>query len=303
MIALAAAAATGTALAIGLALSAGLIARNEAVEERNRAAMRMEASGGRARRNADGRARRGRTRATLERAGIDLEPETWTAWRCGASAFVGFGAALLAESPGVGIACALACLAGSEAWALARGSRRKGRFAEQLSGVLRQTAESMRGGLSVDRALVAAGTHMPDPSGAEFGRLGEEMAAGRTLSEALETLMDRTGDEDLKLVVAIVEVTKETGGSAASQLEGVAETIDSRIAVQRHLRAQTSTARASMVACAAAPWAGMALSSLPSPAAMEFWTSNPIGWAVIACVAVAEALGVLLLRRMMRLEA
>ena len=98
-------------------------------------------------------------------------------------------------------------------WLRIKRARRMARFGEQLPEVIDVIVRSLRAGhpLAVSLGLVARET--PDPAGAEFALVVDEVSYGRSLSEALENLYQRVGYPELRFFVASTAIAHQTGGN------------------------------------------------------------------------------------------
>lgn len=127
-------------------------------------------------------------------------------------------------------ACALAgCLAGYlapghiVAWLA---SRRRRTIEKSLPNALDLLVVCVEAGLGLDLAILQAATELrdcyPDISG-EFLLVNMEMRAGKRRADALHSLAERTGVEDLRKLVAVLVQTDRFGTSIAEALRGHAD--------------------------------------------------------------------------------
>jgi tight adherence protein B len=180
--------------------------------------------------------------------------------------------------------------------------RRLERFERQLPAALM----SLAGGLSAGASLAVALKHIVEQSEAplsqEFGLMLREQRLGVPFAAALDNLHARVPSEATVLVVAALRVAAQTGGNLAEALERIAETLRARQMLQGKIRALTAQGRLQAWIVGSLPvLLGLALDSL-EPQAMAVLWSTPLGWAVLAVVAVLETAGVLLIRRIVDID-
>jgi len=92
-----------------------------------------------------------------------------------------------------------------------------------------------------------------------------EMQLGRSLAQALDSMVRRLDSDDLVLIVTAIQIQYEVGGSLADILETVVETIRERIRIQREIRVLTAQQR----------FSGYVLIALPIGLAILLYIMNP----------------------------
>jgi tight adherence protein B len=121
-----------------------------------------------------------------------------------------------------------------------RQTRRVRAFDAQLPDVLDHLVGSLRAGYGLLQAVEWVGKRLPNPAGVEFDRVVREVQLGRTLPEALDSMVRRINSDDLALIVTAIKIQYEAGGSLADILETTAHTIRERVRIQREIRVLTA---------------------------------------------------------------
>ncbi len=180
--------------------------------------------------------------------------------------------------------------------------RRARRFEQQLPMALLMLASALRAGVALTTGL----RHMVDQGGAplaqEFGLMLREQRLGVPWDQALENLNIRMAADSTALVVAAMRIAAQTGGNLAEALESIAQTVRARLQLQAKLRALTSQGRMQAWIVGALPLLLLAVLDRLEPEIMGLLWRTPLGWAVLAIVAVLETAGVLLIRRIVRID-
>ena len=127
--------------------------------------------------------------------------------------------------------------------ALARlAKRRAHRIRLSLADALDLLVVSVEAGLGLDQALMRVGSELafayPDLSG-ELRLVNLELRAGKSRSEALRNLSDRTGVDDLSSLVTMLIQTDKFGTSVAQSLRVYSETLRTK----RRQRAEEAAAK------------------------------------------------------------
>lgn len=145
------------------------------------------------------------------------------------------------------------------------GSREKKKFENQLPDTLTLMSTSLRAGYSLLQATEAVSSEAPNPTAREFGRAIAEARLGRTVTDALNGIVDRTQSDDFEWAVMAIEIQREVGGNLAEVLQTVADTMRARNRLKGEIRALTAEGRIS----------AFVLGSLPFAMALFLWTTNP----------------------------
>ena len=120
--------------------------------------------------------------------------------------------------------------------------RRQHRIRLSLADALDLLVISVEAGLGLDQALVRVGEELemshPDLAG-ELRLVNLELLAGKPRSEALRNLADRTGVDDLNLLVAMLVQTDKFGTSVANSLRVYSDTLRTK----RRQRAEEAAAK------------------------------------------------------------
>lgn len=208
----------------------------------------------------------------------------------------------LALHPAAG-ALAAASMMGVPVLALrALAGRRRAAFERQLVDLLEGLAGSLQSGFSLDQGLRLAASQAPDPMRQELGLVLRQAELGAPLEEALEGLAARMPGEDLRLFVSAVSLARELGGGAAETLAQVAQSARRRRDVEGRVLALTAQGRLQGAVLALLPFGvGLALYAI-QPGMMLRFLESPKGWALLALAAGLEILGILWIRRLLRLD-
>lgn len=272
------------------------------------------------------RARQGATAAgevsELERrlslARIGLSPARWRLIRCGACAgafVVAYLAGAVAGAPSamapvlLGVVCAVAVSVAFGAFLRGRMRRGVQLMERQLAQVELQLAENSRGGLSLGRSILACMEQADEPLRPQLARLYNEVTyADVSLADAFDHLAERTGSADARLLASVVRVQQQTGSSLADALSFLNETISRRIEMRQELSSSLAETKLTRNIVAVVPWGLFFLLSFGVFGALrmngfwEFYSTNPLGWAVLAGCAVVEAVILAVMGRMADLK-
>jgi tight adherence protein B len=131
--------------------------------------------------------------------------------------------------------------------------RRHKHFGMQLPEALELITRSLKAGHPVPVAIAMVAREMPDPIGTEFGVIADEVTYGSTLVNALHSMFERVGHEDLPLFVTAVSIQSSSGGNLREILDGLSGTIRERGKLRRKVRAISTEGRMSAYILTAVP--------------------------------------------------
>lgn len=233
----------------------------------------------------------------LADADLAVPPDlVWTSWLAGL--VVAPVAALLLAGPGLGLLAVLAVGVGPPLALAVLGGRADRRLEAALPEALEAMARSLRSGASLRGAVAEAAATTPGRLGGDLRVVAAATASGAPLVAALDAWADRRPLPAVRLAVAALALGAETGGAQARAVDGVAETVRSRLAVAGEVRALSSQARLSALVIAAAPIAFALLATGTDGRTAAFLFRTPAGLACLAGGLVLDALAAVWMHRL-----
>jgi tight adherence protein B len=196
-----------------------------------------------------------------------------------------------------GIICAVTIGALPVLYLRHRRQKRLEKFSEQFPEALDMLTRSLRTGYAVVASFQMVAEEMPDPVGAEFKQVFEQMSLGRPATEALQEMYDRIGTEDVRFFYVALAIQREVGGNLAEILEKLAEVVRERYKLLAFAQTLSAQQRVAAYCVAASPFVVALLLSFTSPG----WFDPMWEWAYGKHVAVGalgmQLAGFLVLRR------
>jgi len=180
--------------------------------------------------------------------------------------------------------------------------RRIEAFRRQLPDALMLVAGGLRSGSGLMQALAQVAAEMPAPVRNEFGLLLREQRLGVTLEEALASFGRRMPIEESVLFGCALCVGSAAGGSMASTLESLADSMRRKLAIEGKIRALTAQGRLQAWVMGALPSLLGAVLFAIEPVAMRALFTTWHGWLVCAVVLVLQAIGVFAIRRIVMID-
>ncbi len=181
-------------------------------------------------------------------------------------------------------------------------ARRVEAFRQQMPDLLMLVAGGLRAGSGLGQALAQAAAEIELPARQELGLLLREQRLGVGLDEALGGLARRMPIEETTLFASALRIGAESGGSMAATLESLAEATRRKLAIEGKIRALTAQGRLQAWVMGALPAVLAVLLFLVEPVAMRALVDTWQGWAVSATVVALQAVGVVLIRRIVAID-
>lgn len=181
--------------------------------------------------------------------------------------------------------------------------RRFKKIRYQLPGVVELVATSLRSGMSIRAALQQVSGQSPQPIAKELAVLERMQKIGIPLDTAIIEWAKRVPLDEIQLLGFTISVSAASGGGLADSLDRLAHTFRQRLILEEKVDALTSQGRMQAWVMVALPMLLAGALTLMDPLSMAPLWSTSRGHAVLAAIAVLELLGLLWIRRLIRVPA
>ncbi len=180
-----------------------------------------------------------------------------------------------------------------------RDPRRARRADQAVPPLLEGVARELRSGASLGAAVAVAAADLDGRHpGVDPGSSDLVAALGRGVSVpvAVARWRDALPTPARRLAGTAMTVASETGGATAAVIDGVADTLRDRVALEREVAALSSQARASAVLLVVAPIVVAVLAAAADDRIASFLFGSPAGWACIVVGLLLDAVGAVWMR-------
>lgn len=138
-------------------------------------------------------------------------------------------------------------------------------FINMFPDALDMIVRSVKSGFPLNTALRMISENTVEPIQSEFRQVVEEIAYGRTMTEALVRLGQRIDEPDLQFFIVVLSVQQEAGGNLAEVIGNLSGVIRKRKQLRLKIKALTSEGKATA-------WV---LSALPVLVFIALWFISP----------------------------
>ncbi len=183
-----------------------------------------------------------------------------------------------------------------------RRQRRIKAFARQLPYALDLIKSSLEAGHTLLRGLQVVVAEFADPISTEFRSAIEQSRLGLPLARALEEMLKRVPQEDLRLLVVAVRVQSEVGSSLAIIIGRLSEIVRTRQRLEQQIRALTAQSRMSGILVGFLPIVMLAAFSVIQPSYTNTLFYDPTGQEILKVACVLDILAFLSIRKILKVK-
>jgi tight adherence protein B len=180
--------------------------------------------------------------------------------------------------------------------------RRMKAFVQQLPFALDLIKSSLEAGHSLNRGLQVVVQEFSDPLGSEFRTVLEQTRIGLPLPRALEDMLKRVPEDDLRLMVVAVKVQNDVGSSLASIIGRLSDIVRTRQRLRLQIRALTAQSRMGGMIVGSLPIVVLGAFSLVQPGYAQVLFSDPTGLKILKTAIVLDGLAFFTIRRLLKLK-
>ncbi|WP_136419832.1 type II secretion system F family protein [Herbaspirillum sp. ST 5-3] len=238
----------------------------------------------------------------LEPSGIDMSVARF----CAASLGCSLGAFVLLWMMHVPVAVAIACalVAGGIPFAVVATAKRRrlSTIEAQLPDALELISRALRAGHSFSSAVQMVGQELRDPLASEFRIVFDEVNYGIPMQDALKHLALRVPGTDIGYFVVAVLIQRETGGNLAELLVKIATIVRERLRLFGQIRVYSAEARLSAWILGLLPIVLALVLNFVNPRFMRVLWTDPAGEKIIAVMMILMIIGVIWMRKIIRIK-
>jgi tight adherence protein B len=208
-----------------------------------------------------------------------------------------FTASLVAGVLGAAIGFAL-----PQAYLRYQKQRRTQLFDAQIVDTLALIANVVKAGTSIRNSLKSVVQEMPPPTSQEYALVDREVSLGTPFMEAFGQMCRKLDNPDLAMVYNALSIASKTGGDLAEMLDNISRTIRDRKEMQEKVRSMTAQGKMQGWLIGLMPAFLLLVLNFIKPDLVAPLFHTPIGWGLLALVAVLEALGVFFIRKVIAVD-
>lgn len=180
----------------------------------------------------------------------------------------------------------------------ARGDQQAAMIEAQLAAAIYLMVGSLRAGASLLAAFESALEEVGSPLRPYFQEVAGRIRLGDDPRSAVSDLQKHVPLETFRLFATSLAIHWEVGGSLATTLSTVGQTVRDRIELSRRVRAQGVESHASVAVVLAIAYIMAFLMWRTNPARLEAFVGSSIGTGIVAAVITLQAIGLVWMSRL-----
>jgi tight adherence protein B len=237
----------------------------------------------------------------LDAAGINLRPGEFVLLSLVAVVMLAMIVSLL-RGPILAVVTAGLAVGALVSYLGVRTSRRRQRFADQLTDALSIMSGGLRAGRGLPQALELVAEEAPSPLSDQFRRVVFETRVGRDMTTSLLGAAHRMKSDDLEWVTRAIDINRELGGDLTEVLDNVANTIRDRRRVARQVKSLSAEGRATGWVLLTLPFLMFAFIAWRNPAQVQLLTETGLGRSMLGSALLSMAIGYFWVRKLVDIK-
>ena len=181
-------------------------------------------------------------------------------------------------------------------------NRRRTKFNAQLPEALATMANALRAGFSLSQAFDSVVELGDRPMCEEFLIFQQQLRIGMSFEDALESMSERVGSDDLTLVTTAILISRKTGGNVTEIFDKISETIRGRQKIERKVRSMTAQGRVQGIIVSILPILLGIFMFIIKPGMMTSFLFSLTGLVSITVMLLLITVGWLIIRKIIRID-
>jgi tight adherence protein B len=180
--------------------------------------------------------------------------------------------------------------------------KRMRKFEEQFPEAIDLIGRALRAGHALPTGLSMVADELGDPVGPEFKLLYDRQNFGMPITDALRSFAARVPILDARFFVTAVLTQREAGGNLSGVLDNLSAVIRERFKVKRQVNVISAQGRLTAAILVALPMAVGVMQFLMVPQNLTTLIHDPMGQTMLMGAAGMQIVGVLWIRKIVRIE-
>lgn len=180
--------------------------------------------------------------------------------------------------------------------------RRRLKFVMQMPDSIDIIVRSISAGHPVNSAISLVAREMPDPIGSEFGLLSDQLTFGSEIDEALISMVDRVGVDELNLLAVTMGVQKSSGGNLTEILQNLSRMVRERAIMKAKIKAVSAEGRITAMVMAVFPFLLYLMINALMPTYFDPVWETGNGFYIVLGTLAYMSIGVIILYRLVKFD-
>jgi tight adherence protein B len=180
--------------------------------------------------------------------------------------------------------------------------KRLEKFRHQLPEGLDLIARALKAGHAFSGSLALAAEQFDDPLGPELEETLGEINFGVSVQNALMNFAKRIECPEVRYFVVAVNLQRETGGNLAELMESLSKLIRENFRFQGRVRTLSAEGKISAIILILLPFLILGWINFTTPKFLVPLLTEPIGKIMLTCAAIMMGIGIISIRKIIKIE-
>ncbi len=242
-------------------------------------------------------------RLKLERAGLDITPQTFYIASAISGVVFGLGFLIFFGMPLASIGAAFAGAVGFPRWVVNfMIKRRQKKFISEFANSIDVIVRGVKSGLPLNECLSIIARESPEPLASEFQEVVEQQRVGVPLGEGLERMTIRVPLPETRFFAIVIGIQQQAGGNLSEALGNLSGVLRDRRRMQMKVSALSAEAKASAGVLASLPIIVMLLVYITTPKYIAMLWTTKSGNFMLMIAGFWMMCGLLVMRKMINFK-
>lgn len=180
--------------------------------------------------------------------------------------------------------------------------QRREAFISQMPELARSLSNAASAGLSVRTALAITADDLDEPARTEVQFVSSQLDMGKSLDAAISSLDERMPSREVAMLTSSIIVASRSGGALVSALQDIAETLETTKELRREIKTTYSQTVATAYAVLGMGVGAVVLLDFANDGTVDSMLRSPLGQVALVVAGVAYATGIVIVRRMTKVD-
>jgi len=175
-------------------------------------------------------------------------------------------------------------------------------FLEELPNAVEAIVRGVKSGLPLNDSMRLVAKEAKEPIKSDFQRVLDQQSMGKSMHEAILTLLERVPLPEVNFFVVVITVQSQSGGNLSEALGNLARVLRNRKKMKAKVKAMSSEAKASAGIIGSLPIIVAILVSLTTPSYLLPLIETDIGKICLGIAAVLMFMGGFIMNKMVQFD-
>lgn len=163
-------------------------------------------------------------------------------------------------------------------------------------------SNGIKAGQSLTQSMERVVENMSGPLAQEFSLVLNKVRLGMSVEEALNEFGERIPRQDVQMFVTAVVILKETGGNLAETFQTITSTVRDRQKVEKKIEALTAQGNMQAVIITLVPLLLLGIFLVLDPNYVMPLFTKPLGWVCLALMLTLQAIGLIVMKKIVTIK-